>query len=273
MVIDTEKCTECGICVDACINGAIDLESKKIEESICAHCGHCLALCPSGAVSLPGKTVPLLGDIPVPRKFETLVQRRRSCRNYLDRPVAPETMNALTETVRYAPTGTNTQSVFISALSGRETVKKLADSVYSFLSTLSRRSALLAPLLAIALGPKKAARVFRMKRLLARYADGSDIITYGAPALLAFHAPRSSSTPEEDCVIWATTAVYHAETLGLGSCWSGFIKYAARYDRGLRRMLGIPKGHTLFSVVILGYPKYRPHRGVLREAAKIIAMH
>jgi nitroreductase/Pyruvate/2-oxoacid:ferredoxin oxidoreductase delta subunit len=272
MVIDGLKCTECGICVDVCTPGAIDLESKRIDETICMECGHCLALCPEGAVSHPGKAAPLFGDLPSPSQFESLVLRRRSCRNYLDKPIPPELIRSLMDSVRYAPTGTNTQAVGISLTIGREGVKEFADAAYRFLNGLARLSALFAPLLALVLGLKRAGRILAMKRHLSRHEKGVDIITWGAPALIAFHAPRFSSTPEEDCVIWATTLVYHAETLGLGSCWNGVIKNAARFNRGLRRMLGVPKGHRLYSVLILGYPKYKPYRGVIREETKATEM-
>jgi nitroreductase/NAD-dependent dihydropyrimidine dehydrogenase PreA subunit len=271
VVIDGEKCTECGVCADACIIGAIDLESKEIDAGVCMECGHCLALCPVGAVSYPGKTAPVLGGIPTPSQFESLVLRRRSCRNFLDRPIPPELMRTLLDCVRYAPTGTNTQAVYISIISSREAVKRFADAVFRFLNGLARMSAVLAPLLILVLGPKKARGVIRMKRSLSLYGN-TDIITFGAPALLAFHAPRSASTPEEDSVIWATSAVYHAETLGLATCWSGVIKRAAGFNRGLRRMLGVPKSHRLYSVIILGYPKYKPHRGVIRDEAKVTMM-
>jgi nitroreductase/NAD-dependent dihydropyrimidine dehydrogenase PreA subunit len=273
MEIDREKCTDCGVCVENCISGAIDLSAKAIDERKCSRCGHCLAYCPAEAVSMPGKIVPPHGDTPGALQFEALVRQRRSCRNYTDRPVPAEILNSLTDTVRYAPTGTNTQAVVMSVLSNRETVKKLADTVYRFFLTLSRLVVVITPFLWLALGRKRVARIIRMKRYLSRYAEGKDIFTYGAPVLIAFHAPSSSSTPEEDCVIWATTAVYHAETLGLGSCWSGFIKYAARSNAGIRRELGIPKGNKIFSVVILGFPLYKPYRGVIRKEAKIISMN
>lgn len=51
--IDEEKCDGCGICVDACHEGAlqiIDGKAKLISESYCDGLGDCLPACPQNAI-------------------------------------------------------------------------------------------------------------------------------------------------------------------------------------------------------------------------------
>ncbi len=270
MTINPEKCTRCGICAEACYLGVIDLERKTIDTARCIHCGHCMAYCPKGAVFEPGADAPALGALPSAEQMAALTRARRSCRNYKDAPVTRETLSLILDNLRYAPTGSNTEAVTVSVLSTREAVKRVADAMFRFLYGLSKLAALLTPLLALAIGPKKVRRALGMRRLLAQYQEGTDIITYGAPAMLAFSGPGTASTPEEDGVIWATTAVYHAETLGLGTCWNGFVKYSAQYNRKIRKLLGIPKGNRLHSVVLLGWPKLAGQRGVIRKPADAV---
>lgn len=52
--IDQEKCNGCGICVDACHEGAIGLvdgKAKLLRDDYCDGLGDCLPACPAGAIS------------------------------------------------------------------------------------------------------------------------------------------------------------------------------------------------------------------------------
>lgn len=52
--IDEEKCTGCGICADACHEGAIgmiDGKAKLLRDDYCDGLGDCLPQCPTGAIS------------------------------------------------------------------------------------------------------------------------------------------------------------------------------------------------------------------------------
>jgi len=55
-IVDVQKCTGCGDCVEACPLEAISLKDDKavIDEDNCTECGLCVDECPNDAIGLPG---------------------------------------------------------------------------------------------------------------------------------------------------------------------------------------------------------------------------
>lgn len=67
--IDEEKCVGCGLCVNACDQGALvlkDGKAKLVSDSYCDGLGKCLPTCPTGALKVVQKEV----DVDVEDKSE-----------------------------------------------------------------------------------------------------------------------------------------------------------------------------------------------------------
>ncbi len=59
--IDEEKCNGCGLCANACHEGAIDMvdgKAKLVRENFCDGFGDCLPACPTGAISFEEREAP-----------------------------------------------------------------------------------------------------------------------------------------------------------------------------------------------------------------------
>lgn len=54
-IIDADECSGCGICVDSCPSGVLDIvDSNAVvaNEDNCTGCGECMEECPMGAIEV-----------------------------------------------------------------------------------------------------------------------------------------------------------------------------------------------------------------------------
>ncbi len=66
--IDQEKCDGCGVCADACHEGAIDMidgKAKPVRENFCDGFGDCLPECPAGAITFEEREAPAYDEAAV----------------------------------------------------------------------------------------------------------------------------------------------------------------------------------------------------------------
>ena len=120
IIIDQEKCNQCGSCVALCNSGNVYVQKNDAvlvaNTENCWFCGHCVAVCPTDAI---GHSQFLLDDCPpiasaVLPSLENMVEafrERRSTRIYKSKPVSRETVQALIEIAEYVPSADNAQPV------------------------------------------------------------------------------------------------------------------------------------------------------------------
>ncbi|MDR1013596.1 MAG: 4Fe-4S binding protein [Coriobacteriales bacterium] len=52
-IINADECSACGICVDVCPQGVLDIvhdAATVVNEDECSACGECMEECPMGAI-------------------------------------------------------------------------------------------------------------------------------------------------------------------------------------------------------------------------------
>ncbi|MCK5841207.1 MAG: nitroreductase family protein [Candidatus Sabulitectum sp.] len=205
--------------------------------STCIGCAHCGSYCPSNCYDLAVQKSP---DPVGVHSLQHLYENRRSVRSFSEKQVERSVISCLLEPVGFSPTGRNAQGITVDVILGYEIVEKL----------------LFRPLV-------KLLRVLDSFRLLTLFAgktrgavkkirNGEDIITWKAPCVLLFRAPRRNVTGSMDAVIAATMVSIKAEAMGLGCFWNGVVQMAAP-------VLPISKPHA---VLCIGYPAFKKHQHI-----------
>jgi nitroreductase/NAD-dependent dihydropyrimidine dehydrogenase PreA subunit len=282
--VNENLCTLCGTCIPVCVRGIIRKGERSVEitdPATCLSCGHCKAVCPVDAFQFPEGndqflTVPMRKEMPSAAVFYRLLRRRRSLRVYQDRPVERAKLKMLIEAGRYAPTGSNRQACEFVVVSGRKALGRICNLAILELQrqgseiqeAINQHNRLKKPL------PEELA--FRQilpsvwERMAQRWKEGGDQLFYHAPAVILVHMKKNiASTPEIDAAIASTQMVLLAETLGLGTCYNGFLIRAVESSGDLKKISGVPPENRALVAFTVGYPGIEFRRFVARNPAKV----
>jgi nitroreductase len=165
--------------------------------------------------------------------MDGFLMSRRSVREFKDRPVGKEVMEALLNVARRAPTATNSQLLHWVVVEDREKIR-----------ALSRETV-------IGTGPNGVSLA-----LLKQFEDGYDFVLRGAPTVVVVCAPKNYGWGKEDSAIALTYLELAAEARGLGACWTGYLARVAATHEPLRRLLSVPDGYVVCGGLMLGEPVY-----------------
>lgn len=287
--VDRGRCNDCGRCVPVCPAGVLRMtpEGLRTVSAGCLACGHCVAVCPREALAIPGldfarefETVPMdPGWVPHgktdPDTVLALMASRRSCRNFLDRPVSEAVIRDLIRAATLAPSGTNSQGWTFTVLPDRAAVLAFGQRCLAFFERLVRLSdqGWIREGLRL-LGRPELADFHRdyaatVREGIDRFRrQGEDPLFWGAPAVIAIGSLPGATTPREDALLAAQNLLLAAHAVGLGTCLIGFAVEALRHDRSLVRALGCRDGERIHAVIAVGWPgpaeRYRRFPGRFR---------
>jgi len=266
--VDKEKCTQCGQCEGDCPSRIIVLNDggypaiSPDKEPSCLRCEHCLAVCPAAAISIfgfrPEDSTSLEGHFPDPVELETLIAGRRSVRRYRSENLAPELIDKLLTVASFAPTGVNKRMVRFTVLDDKAKVARFRDELMEGLVRLIGQGVL----------PESKAYYARFVKVWEKHKV--DLVFRDAPHLLVATAPKSLSTPKEDCLIALATFELYAQASGIGTLWNGIATWAIEEMLPeMRQRLDIPDDHAFGYAMLFGRPAVRYARTVQHHPPQI----
>jgi nitroreductase/NAD-dependent dihydropyrimidine dehydrogenase PreA subunit len=282
--IDKELCNNCGICVAICPRRILRLGEEIVavaDQALCMACGHCKAVCPKDA---PGFTtgnedfdpLSLKEEILSPADFLYFIRRRRSIRQYMEKPVGKEQFSMIIQAGRYSPTGGNRQACEFTVITGRKAldevctlaIQQLLSEAQVIREAFNRHERFKEPVPEEYISKKILPSVW--ERIGRAWASGQDQLLYHAPSLILIHVNEGlATTGVIDAGIASMNMLHMAETLGLGACYIAFLVWAVQGSKDLQAFLRIPAGNRLHIAFTVGYPKVKYLRLVARRPAKI----
>jgi ferredoxin len=280
VIIDKEKCTQCGLCVNYCAGKYLlqkDQQIKVNPDSMfgCVQCGHCMMVCPTDAIKVRGEGISEENLYPLEnRKLDynelySFLMHRRSVRKYKKQEIEKETLDKLLEASSTGPVSVPPFELKVLVINGSEKVQTLADDLtLSFEQMLKKFSPFKLKLYKPLMG-KMTYKMFAefiyplINKTVELRKKGIDILFYNAPAIIIFYS--SEGTEKEDAIIASTLTSVVAETLGLGSCMIGSVPAAFNHNVALKEKYGIGKKDLVSMGLILGYPEKHFEKGIKRQ--------
>ncbi len=269
--INQEACNKCGICVAECPRRIITMpddgfpQIAAAAEASCNACGHCVAVCPKGSLGNRNSPLAMSPEIQESLKItaeqvEQLLKSRRSVRAFKDKPVPHEIITRLIEDARYAPTGHNLQEVEWLVIDNKKELDRIEELGIDWMHWVIKEL------------PKMAAES-NMEEKLVRQKMHHDAFLRGAPVLIITHAREGGMVSLLGAIDSANALSFldlAANSLGLGTCWAGYVYIMANLFPPVREVLALPEGHTAYGCILLGYNKFKYYRIPVRKAPRII---
>lgn len=257
LTVNKEKCNRDSLCILECPARILKLEDEGpvlVEggEELCIHCGHCVAVCPEAALSIAEITPESCQEIsrsllPDAERAELFLTSRRSIRTYRREAMSREALDKAISIASKAPTGSNRQPVEWLVFHKREDVKTIASMVIDWMRFVCKHNS-------------EVAATYNMERILADWEEGIDRICRDAPHLVITHASKEVGIATVDC----HTALAYLElilpSLGAGSCWAGYVMFAATQWNPLKEFVNIPEDHLIHGAAMVGLPKFTYQR-------------
>ncbi|MBN1978109.1 MAG: nitroreductase family protein [Anaerolineae bacterium] len=279
-ILDQEKCTACGLCVEVCGLDVIVRNGNGCptidRAAYCHTCGHCVAICPQNALSIQGvpgdQFAPVHTPAISPLDMETFLLTKRSCREFKERPVEKSVLENLITVARMAPTSINCQERAFIVVTDAAKIAELREALTQHIRSLLKMVKLAASKpAALFLSPESQEHMRHLQAdfeiALRHTGGGDDYIFHNAPCLIFFTGITMDPSGRDHALGAQHYLMLYAETLGLGTCINGYAQSAPKI---LAKHLNIPKAHTIYGAIMLGYRKHTYRKRVYRKPASVV---
>lgn len=258
--IDEELCNKCRLCEKDCPAHAISIDTMSIN-SACILCAHCVAICKQEAVRIDNiKPQPIEPQTITPQELKTLFTHTRSCRHFKLKNIDQHILDDILQSSHLYPSASNTRKLQITIITDEKLIETIQHTAAKKLLSTFRfyTNPIIAKIASIIVPKQEMEKLTNYKKTFTEELHNkSHNITYKAPAVLLFHGkPQITGMIENDANIWATYTSLLCSSYGLGTCFNGFIVKGLKGNKKILSQLGIPKNHSIFISLLVGYPKH-----------------
>lgn len=292
MEVDEELCTYCGLCVQNCPFKCWEQEEgeapKLKEDYKCFSCYNCMVVCPVGGITIDEpyhaesgfwvtEPHPLPARMPLEPKdadgnpdewnaMEQAVLERRSVRNFKDKPVPDSFIRRVLEAGRFAPTGGNCQPWQFVVITDRALISAMDEAAKAGITQTYRAYSDDALVENFAGAAKANPGGFDPRVAqggMGAVARGEMVPSLNAPCVILLAGDsRAIGGPQMPIGICGQNMSLVANSLGIGSCWVGFL--AAGYS-AIADKVHLGPNWKVMTTMVLGWPAFKQKGLVPRE--------
>ncbi len=291
--INSERCKGCGSCVTVCKDSNLVIENGTVRISRtsvfgCFGCGHCAAICPNDVIEVNGRTMTPEDFFDFQydeesagyKELLSLYQKRRSIREFKNKEIESELIDKILYAAKTSPMGLPPSDVNVLVINSKEKNREFAKDFCEYLEGLKWIASDWFLTFMRPFYGKELTAMFRdfLKPLFNIYTSGMrkgvNNVNYDAPLSMYFYGTVYSDPA--DPIVAATTAMYAAESLGLGTCLLGgvhpFIQKGKKAEK-FRKKYGIKNTSKEGLILIIGYPDVKYRKGINRSFASVTMMN
>jgi NAD-dependent dihydropyrimidine dehydrogenase PreA subunit/nitroreductase len=258
VVVDSEKCVQCGLCVKTCHEHCMTLAPAgvAIDYEYCSTCTQCIAVCPEQALTWDG-VPPVPFDktrLPSPEQLDELFKERRTMRSFKRDKIERALVEEIAGYGIDAPT--NNYHLRAILVDDEQLIEALDGVVLQFARRIYRLlyRTRLAYSLIRRIAPASEMHLARPK-LEAVLARGYAF--HQPPAIVFIVGDKRVALSRESAQYALANIMYYAQAKGLGSCLWGNAQLVLDRNRAARRWLGLAKDERIFGALALGHAAVR----------------
>jgi nitroreductase/NAD-dependent dihydropyrimidine dehydrogenase PreA subunit len=282
--IDSTKCNKCGFCFEECPNYVLALgEGREIQVRYpeqCCICGHCVAICPKDALIHKEMPMEKFEDLPAtkipPENMRNLLLSRRSIRVFKEKPVPKELIEQLIEVGIQSGTSSNGQTENFVVLKNRKLLSELEKMVIEVLWNKGMKylgSEIGQKLAKTKIGDEMLRQAIPYHHIIKNRRENNQLegmVFRNAPVVIVIHGLRTNFMAHANCSIAARNMEIMAKTMGLGTCWVGFLSAATHLaKKKIERYLEIPDDRSIYGAIMVGYPKHEYGKIIPRKEREV----
>jgi ferredoxin len=273
ILVDKERCTGCGSCLNICHEHCMTLRDRKIaiDYTACSTCAQCIAICSQKALSwdgiLPTEFISAL--LPSAAQLDELLRERRTTRDFTEERISRETFEEIISYGAYAPT--HNFNLRCIAIDDRGIIESFDRAAFEFSRRIYRllfRPWLMRTLVSFA--PRFAREEFNKgkPKLEAAVVRGRGYASLPVVIVCIVADKRVPLSLESAQYALYNMSLY-AQAKGLGCRSLVGNQMIFNRSRKIRRRLGLKRNERIFAIAGFGHPSVRFMNKVQGKVMKV----